>query len=158
MSMPLHPNLARIGAAYDQVQARAASGEISATQARAEIMHLVARDDEGVLWSIDPSSGNWMRRTIAGELVFDTPPTYGVATPTAHDLTRSPTGAFNPDSNLIFHEVDEVALLGERSLRGATRRPVATSAGSRSAWHLPVPALAAAAVVALVALAVVLLR
>jgi hypothetical protein len=152
--MPLHPNLARIGAAYDQVQARAARGEISASQARAEIMHLVARDDEGVLWSIDPSSGNWMRRTIAGELVFDTPPTYGVATPTAHDLTRSPTGVFNPDSNLIFHEVDEVALLGDRSLRGATRRPGRDSRSARGQRTLPLVAatIAAAAFVTLIAL------
>jgi hypothetical protein len=154
--MPLHPNLARIGAAYDQVQARAARGEITAAQARAEIMHLVARDDEGVLWSIDPSSGNWMRRTIAGEQVFDTPPTYGVATPTAHDLARSPTGAFNPDSQLIFHEVDEALLLGERSLRGATRRPArVASATSRSrTWALWL----AGAVIAAVAAALVLLR
>jgi hypothetical protein len=151
VTMPLHPNLARIGAAYDQVQARASRGEISATQARAEIMHLVARDDEGVLWSIDPSSGNWMRRTITGELVFDTPPTYGVATPTAHDLSRSPTGVFNPDSNLIFHEVDEVALLGERSLRGATRRPARAGAGAQRPRSVAVPVLAVATIVSFAA-------
>ena len=155
--MPLHPNLARIGAAYDQVQARAARGEISAAQARAEIMHLVARDDEGVLWSIDASSGNWMRRTISGELVFDTPPTYGLATPTAHDLTRRPTGAFNPDTNLVFHEVDEAALLGESSLRGATRRQSSPEhqQGRRKVPSAALWAAAAAAAVAALVVAVV---
>lgn len=141
--MPLHPNLARIGAAYDRVQARAARGEITAAQARAEIMHLVARDDEGVLWSIDASTGNWMRRTITGELVQDTPPTYGVATPTAHDLTRNPAGVFNPDVQLVFHEVDETQLLGERSLRGATRRP--RPIGQTRADRFPKPLLVGAA-------------
>lgn len=147
MSEPLHPNLARIAAAYDEVQARASRGEISAVQARAEIMHLVARDDEGVLWSIDPSSGQWLRRTISGTLTPDTPPSYGVATPTAHGLTRRPTGVFNPDSRLLLSDVDEASLLGSRSLRGATRRPSTLPEGSSSKRRAALAALAALAVV-----------
>jgi hypothetical protein len=150
VSEPLHPNLARIAAAYDDVQARASRGEISATQARAEIMHLVARDDEGVLWSIDPSTGRWLRRTISGRLEVDTPPTYGVATPTAHDLTRRPTGVFNPDSRLVFSEVDEASLLASDAFRGATRRqpPVPAPQDPTPRWLVGGAVLAVAALVA----------
>jgi hypothetical protein len=155
VSAPLHPNLARIAAAYDDVVSRASRGEISAAQARAEVLHLVARDDTGVLWSIDPSSGKWMRRKFNGEMVFDTPPTYGLATPTAHDLTREPTGTFNPDSRLMFYEVDEELLLPPTSLQGATRRLVDTPASRRQArWPSTtvVIAVIAAVVVAVLVL------
>lgn len=124
MSQPLHPNLARIAAAYDDVVARASRGELSAAQARSEVSRLVAKDDEGVDWSIDASTGLWMRRKFNGELVFDTPPTYGLATPTAYDLSRVPNGTVNPDVNIVFHEVDETLLLPPSSLRGATRRDI----------------------------------
>lgn len=130
MNKPLHPNLARIAASYDDVQARASRGEISVDQARSEVSLLVARDDEGVMWSIDPSSGQWMRRTLSGQVVPDSPPTYGVATPTAHDLTMRPSGSFDPNSRLVFSDVDERALLGESSLRGATRREPQVEAAS----------------------------
>lgn len=152
MTAPLHPNLARIAAAYDEVQARASRGEISVTQAKAEVMHLVARDDEGVLWSIDPSSGQWLRRTLAGKLELDTPPTYGVATPTAHDLTRRPTGVFNPDSRILFSDVDESSLLSADMLRGATRRQLPQDLPARATASLKV-GLASLLVAALAAVA-----
>lgn len=155
MSEPLHPNLARIAASYDEVQARASRGEISPAQARTEVSRLVARDDEGVLWSIDPASGRWLRRTIAGQLVPDTPPSYGVATPTAHDLTRRPTGVFNPDSRIMFSEVDESTLLPPGSLRGASRRTLPQPSSQKNMRTFA--AAAAAGVLVLAALAAALL-
>lgn len=120
MTTPLHPNLARLAASYDEIFERWTQGRMDAAQARNEISSLVARDDEGVLWSIDPDSGSWLRRTRTGELIPDTPPTYGYATPTAHDL--SPAGGFNPDSRISFHKVDDGLLHAPSSLAGSTRR------------------------------------
>ena len=117
---PLHPNLARLAAAYDDITQRFARGQLTATQANSAIMALVARDDEGVHWSIDPSSGDWLRRTRTGDLVPGTPPSYGVATPTAHDLTHD-SGGFNPDQHITFHAVDEGMLVAPGSLAGTTR-------------------------------------
>lgn len=121
MTEPLHPNLARLAAAYDEIVGRWSSGVIDTPRARAEIAALVARDDEGVLWSIDPATGNWLRRTLNGDLVEGTPPSYGLATPTAHDVSNNQL-AFNPDHNVSYHEVTDELLTSPSTLSGATRR------------------------------------
>lgn len=121
MAQPLHPNLARLAASYDEIFERWSLGRIDAAQARTEICALVARDDEGILWSIDPDTGEWLRRTVAGNLVKSTPPAYGLATPTPHDLSRNQE-SFNPDTRVEFQAVSDELLFAPSSLAGATRR------------------------------------
>ena len=75
MSENLHPNLARIAVRYDQIVLEMQAGAVNAEKARQLIYQLEARDDHGVRWSIDPASGQFLRRTAFGELVPDTPPT-----------------------------------------------------------------------------------
>jgi hypothetical protein len=145
-SQPLHPNLARLAAAYDEIIERFSNRQLSPTQARSEIMRLIARDDNGVQWSIDPDSGEWRYRNFKGDLVVSDPPAYGFATQTAHDFSRNPN-AFNPDSRVDFQEVDESLLYAPTSLAGSTRRPREDSAksllaGSRSKALLALAALA----------------
>jgi len=122
MSKPLHPNLARLAASYDEIIERYANGALSAAAARAEIATLVARDDDGILWSIDPDSGQWLRRTRSGDLVPGEPPSYGLATPTPHDLSGD-TGSFRPDSRIDFHKVDDELLYSPSQFTGVTRAP-----------------------------------
>jgi hypothetical protein len=117
-NQPLHPNLARIAAEYDEVHRRFALGMLDAASAQAEILSLQARDDEGVIWRIDPRSGAWLRRDREGRWVTGTPPTSGLATPTPHDLTAG-NGSFNPDSRISFEHVPDVAY----GLVGSTRKP-----------------------------------
>lgn len=126
IDQPLHPNLARIAAEYDAIVTRCQRGEVSGAKAHADVLALAARDDQGVLWSIDPDSGAWRRRTVTGEQVLDTPPTYGVATPTAYDLSP-PNGTTNPDEHVDHRAVDESVLLPPDSLVGSTRREPMTS-------------------------------
>ena len=118
---PLHPNLARLAAAYDDIVARFGRNEITAPEARGRIAALTARDDTGVMWSIDPDTAEWRFQTRTGELQLGKPPTYGLATPTAFDLSHS-SGAFNPDERINFYEVDENLLYPPSSLSGSTRR------------------------------------
>ncbi len=124
LSRPLHPNLARLAARYDDIYARFARGSIGPEAARSEIAALVARDDEGTQWSLDPDSGRWLRRTISGGLVPDEPPTYGLATPTPHDVSRG--SGFNPDSQVDHHAVEDELLYAPNQYSGATRalRPI----------------------------------
>ncbi len=120
----LHPNLARISAAYDEIFGRWAAGLIDAQEAETEITALVARDDEGILWSIDPSSGAWLRRTVSGALVRSEPPSFGFATPTPHDMAHS--DVFNPDSLVDMIEVADDLVVSPTALAGATRRVPST--------------------------------
>lgn len=150
VAQPLHPNLARLAAAYDEIFERYASSRIDAVQARMEISALVARDDEGILWSIDPDSGEWLRRTITGELVVSKPPTYGLATPTPHDVSSNDE-AFNPDTRIGFARVDDELLYAPNLLAGATRRSLdVPSLAPRQWWRNPFVWLAAGLVVVLV--------
>jgi len=121
MTQPLHPNLAKLAAAYDEIFLRWSRGQIDAAEARMEILALQARDDDGILWSIDPESGAWLRRTLGGELVRDTPPSYGLATPTPHDLSNNPQ-AFDPGAAVHMQRVDDELLYAPSSLTGSTRR------------------------------------
>lgn len=137
-NQPLHPDLARLDAAYDDITARFARGEIDASGANTAIAALVGRDDEGTMWHKDPRNGGWLRRTHSGDLVIGTPPAYGVATPTPYDLSPR-AGSPNPDQRIAFHPVDETEMYGENSLRGATRRPV--GADTTTSWNERLAAL-----------------
>jgi hypothetical protein len=92
----LHPNLAKSAAAYDELHERLVRGLIRPEAASKEAAELIARDDEGVCWRIDPAIGGWVRKTLDGHWVADTPPSYGLATATPHDLTPN-SRAFHPE-------------------------------------------------------------
>ena len=118
----LHPNLARLAASYQEICERFALGSIDAVQSSAEVRDLVARDDDGVQWTINPRDGGWLYMSMQNGWQPGTPPTSGLATLTAHDVTaRSSLGSeirYNPDDSIAWSEVDESA----EGLRGATRR------------------------------------
>jgi hypothetical protein len=157
VSDSLHPNLARLAATYDEIFSRWSRGQIDAAQARMEISALVTRDDEGILWSIDPDSGSWLRRTITGDVVADDPPKFGLATPTPHDLSTNP-GSFNPDTRIRLGIVDDELTHAASSLTGSTRRArrdrarTAAQASSNTRVVVAGVAVAVAALLAIVAL------
>lgn len=117
----LHPNLAKLAAAYDEILERMARQQITTATARAEISQLEARDDQGIRWNIDPDSGQWVRKTALGDIEFDdAPPTYGYMTPDAFDYTQNPQ-VFNPSDRLQIAPVNEQLELAPTGLAGATR-------------------------------------
>lgn len=122
MSEPtLHPNLAKLASAYDAVLERHSRGQIGQVQARAEIAQLETRDDQGVRWSIDPDSGEWVRKTALGDVEFDSaPPAYGYMTPDAFDYTAAPQ-VYNPADRIQLAAVDAGLTSGPIGLAGATR-------------------------------------
>lgn len=144
----LHPNLARIAAAYDEIIMAFGSGLVSAPQARARIEALTARDDNGVEWSIDPDNGDWRYMTRDGRFEYADPPTWGLATLTPHDLG---SGSKDPDTRISFYEVDQALQTG---LAGATRRNIPTPEAKVS-WR-PGAVFGTAAIVAAVIIAFVL--
>jgi hypothetical protein len=116
MDRPLHPNLARIAAAYDEVMDAYRRQQLSAAEARRRVLALVARDDNGLEWSINPDTGHWQYRSHFGELLTAEPPAYGVAGFTPTDL-----GAGRPDSGRVhLVEVDQEALRSHGTLAGST--------------------------------------
>lgn len=124
----LHPNLARLAAAYDQVLEQLNAGLITSSQARAKIEALEARDDQGVRWSIDPNTGDFVRRTAFGELEFGTPPGFGVSTPDAFSVS-DPDRDDNPNLRLSVSQV------------GTFDAPAGMAGATRSASpDLPAPA------------------
>lgn len=151
MPQSLHPNLAKIAAAYDDIHRRFTLGQLDARRAQTEIAALVARDDEGVLWSIDPATGDWRRRARNGQLVADNPPGFGLATPTAADVSGN--GDFNPSSHIAFIEVDDNLLTPPDPLSGATRRNLVSVQASPAPIGRVLRILAVAVAVALVLLA-----
>lgn len=100
-SLQLHPNLARIAASYQDLVSTYATGRIDAAVASVRARELVARDDLGVLWTINPKDGGWLRCVRGGSWVPDVPPTAGYATLTAAHLS----GGHNDDASLMFSNV-----------------------------------------------------
>lgn len=116
MDRPLHPNLGRIAAAYDDVMADFRAGRIPAAEARRRVLTLIARDDNGLEWSINPDTGGWQYRNQFGEMTSANPPAYGVAGFTPTDLG----GGRGDDQRVRLYEVDQEALRAEGQLRGST--------------------------------------
>lgn len=104
MSHPLHPNLARLAAAYDDVIERHRQGRISARQAKGEVSALFGRDDSGLIWTINPVNGHWCYRNLRGELIEAEPPRFGVPSPTPSQLGAGDQGDL--DRRLTFFEID----------------------------------------------------
>lgn len=116
---PLHPNIARMAARYDEIVTRFNHNQLSAAAAMNEISQLEARDDTGVRWCMDPNTGQFMRKTFNGELEYDTPPSIGVQTPDAFSYTSNPK-ALNPNDHIDLVE-DRHLSLPPTQLAGATR-------------------------------------
>jgi hypothetical protein len=133
----LHPNLAKLAAAYDMILERLDRQQVTPIAARAEIAQLEARDDAGVRWSIDPDSGEWIRKTAFGDVEFDPrPPVSGYMTPDAFDYTQTPE-VFDPTSRLSMAPVNDSLNAGPSGLSGATRRGSSRKRPSPAAVRLP---------------------
>lgn len=151
-ALTLHPNLARIAASYREICGRLERGQVDLTRAHVEIRELVARDDDGVQWTINPRDGGWMYLARTGQWTPGEPPRSGYATLTPHDLRAQagdlPVG-YNPDWELSATVVKEPQ---SNSLRGSTRRPQGQDqkAKGRQRWLLIIGAVVV--VLALVAL------
>ena len=104
MTSPLHPNLGRLAAAYDQIVEDHRCNKISSREARGLIATLICRDDTGLLWAINPDSGKWSFRNLRGDLVEAEPPRYGIASAKPSDLDDRTKNDF--DDRLTFFEVD----------------------------------------------------
>jgi hypothetical protein len=128
MDRPLHPNLARIASAYDQVMYEYRSGVLSPAEARRRTMTLVARDDNGLEWSIDPDTGSWRYRNQFGEMITANPPAYGVASFTPADLG----GGTDDDARVRLYEVDQGALHNGNQLRGSTMLALPEAGGAKT--------------------------
>lgn len=115
---PLHPNLAAIAAEYDDIVRRYHANQLSSSQAAALLANLHARDDHGVIWSLDPASGQWRRRTLQGQWVTDDPPRQGLATLDGYALAGRPD-RFTPDSMVESYQVTDDP---NARYEGATRR------------------------------------
>lgn len=121
-SRTLHPNLARVAASYDWVLTQHRRGELSQDAALERLSELVARDDQGVQWSINPVSGNWQRKERSGRWVEDAPPAFGLRTPSPHDFRHASDATFNPESRLGYTEVDLDQIYDKASVVGSTQR------------------------------------
>lgn len=143
-ALGLHPNLARIAVAYQDLVQSFAFGRIDSTQASVQARELVARDDDGTMWTINPRDGGWLRCSVFGEWAPGEPPTSGFSTLSAWGLS----GREGVDVALDFKVVADSAPAG---LSGATRLKVnrerRTANMSRPSWLYP-----AALVVAVVGL------
>lgn len=103
----MHPNLARIAASYQQILGRISRGEIDLVRAHGEIRELVARDDQGVQWTINPRDGGWMFLSRNGQWMPADPPREGFATMTPHDLremNQQMPVAYNPDWDITMEK------------------------------------------------------
>jgi hypothetical protein len=149
-SLGLHPNLARVAVAYQDLVQRFAYGRIDATQASVQARELVARDDDGVMWTINPRDGGWLRCSAFGEWAPGEPPRHGFTTLSAWELS----GRTGVDTALVFEVVPDSAPEG---LRGATRLKVSrerrTANMSRPSWLYPAVLVLAVAGLFLVMLA-----
>lgn len=165
----LHPNLARIAAAYDIVLEEHAQRKISVADARLRIAALETRDDQGIRWSIDPDTGRFVRTKADGTQVFDTPPEYGFATHDAFSYTHpdpfSVAGGDgprveDPNARLALYAVEHQQLPHTAAHPGHAPDTGALSAlldALRTTTATPVGA-AAALVVAFALLAMLLIR
>jgi hypothetical protein len=115
---PLHPALAELKLAHRQVLTQFAAGRLSAEQTRAQLSELVARDDDGVIWTLD-ASGTWLRRRRDGQWVPGRPPAYGLRPPTPAELG----GQEVANSGIYLAPVDEIAMRPLGSLVGSARQP-----------------------------------
>jgi hypothetical protein len=73
----LHPELAKIAIRYDEVVELCKLNKLTNEKAYKIIIKLVARDDIGLYWSIDPYTGKWFYYSSNGLKIFSQPPAFG---------------------------------------------------------------------------------
>jgi hypothetical protein len=133
-ALGLHPELARVAVAYQDLVQRFALGRIDSTQASVQARELVARDDDGTMWTINPRDGGWLRCSVFGEWAPGEPPCSGFTTLSAWGLS----GRAGVDAALEFKVVADSAPTG---LSGATRLKVnrarRTANMYRPSWVYP---------------------
>lgn len=154
MDKALHPSLARIAASYDEILLEFQQGRLSPAESRRRILALVARDDNGVEWSIDPENGRWRYRTKWGEFAHAEPPTFGMIQTTAHDLGAGAGRSL--DDRVTMHEVDLDLLSSPTSLAGSTTSPTGRQPSGKSGPSTAVFAGLVATILVLVAIVAVL--
>jgi hypothetical protein len=106
MDRPLHPNLAQIAAAYDDVMQSYRAGLLSPAEARRRVLTLIARDDNGLEWSLNPDTGDWQYRSQFGDMVTANPPSYGVVGFTPADIG----GGEAAQDRIALYAIDERTL------------------------------------------------
>lgn len=126
MSESLHPALAQLATTCRKIISLYNGGRLSVEETRRQLAELVARDDDGVLWTLD-AGGSWLRRTLAGEWVPGVPPSYGLLPPTPTELG----GVLDPGSETYMIPVDEIAFAKPGSLVGLSRAKI-ENGGERS--------------------------
>lgn len=126
---PLHPNLARLAATYDQVSSDWAAGRITLAAAQQRLSSLIARDDQGARWRLDPSSGEWQRQNADGSWEEAPPPTWGLSTPDGWDLSGGVDPFADPRRYIDTRAVDVNRVTDDTSLSGVTFRASAAAAG-----------------------------
>ena len=105
----LHPALARLAASYDIIVEHFSQGLISSAQARERTLELTARDDNGVIWRLDPDTALWQYFTINNDWKTGVPPVSGIVLQTGHDVSGN-LRTFNPDSRIEFTHVPHLGL------------------------------------------------
>jgi len=105
----LHPNLARIAAAHNDLVERYRNHQITTIQAQTEASELIARDDMGIRWRINPTSGQWEHETQTGQWKQGAPPQQGVASLTPQHFGSINHQVFDPDNFIVFLEHDPPA-------------------------------------------------
>jgi hypothetical protein len=151
-TITLHPNLARLAERYQRICGRVQRQELDPAGANREMRDLIARDDQGLAWSINPADGGWLYWSRAGTWVPGQPPAYGLATLTAHDLTGGRSRAANPDDALTLRAYTAA----DGTLEGSTRRAAAASRTSRPPrWLWPALVAVGVAVALFVAAAAI---
>lgn len=121
MNRRLHPDLARVAVAYDDIVERHSRGAITAAEAQRAIDSLVARDDNGVQWKVDSLTGRWKFKDASGSYSFGQPPESGLAGLTPWQLGAG-HGA-DPDDRILMQEISSPAAGGEsRSGRAGSSR------------------------------------
>jgi hypothetical protein len=140
LGVTLHPNLARIAVAYQDLVQAYASGLVDANRASVMMRELVARDDEGTQWTINPRDGGWLRCTVWGEWVSANPPQNGFATLSAWELS----GTKGADQALMYASVDAAPVVGYKGLTAEkAQRVQAHRQSERPRWLYPVMVLGA---------------
>jgi len=116
----LHPALARLAASYDSIVEQFSQGLLTSSQARERTLELTARDDNGVIWRLDPDTALWQYFTINNDWKTGVPPISGIVLPTGHDVSGN-LRAFNPDSRIEFSNVAQEGLIHNEITEGILR-------------------------------------
>jgi len=111
----LHPNLATLAMQYDEIMDNFKKGRIKKEKTFSLLNNLIARDDNGCIWHINPSSGAWEYRNVQGKFIPSEPPTFGYKNINVKD--------FYPNDHLTisYVPIDEGKLYHASSLQNSTR-------------------------------------